>query len=384
MAADETVAPNYDIQINGVSIDVGIRQFIRRVEYESSDGMADIAKITAINPDGVLSEAKVFQPGNEISIYMGYGSALKHIGRVGLVKQRPRFPEDGMPMLNVVGYTRDHEMMDNAPEKSKKVKGKGGRHYKQAPYSDAVIDRAIDYGFIPQVDHTSGFFNFVQKVGLRDYEFVQGLSNLTGFVFWVDGDEKGKWTLHFKDPTQLKEQDTEYTFQYNAGDFTSLLSFTPEMLIKDFDTKIKVQAKNTQDGLLKTFEIEESNDASPDVKVIGDPTGELDKPYSTASDIKIYIGDFSFDIIGTKQFKTDQEVLLWARQWFRRMRENFILASGKLIGTEDIMARQTHTLKGVGKAYDGKYYFSRVRHIVADDVGYVIEFNARKVVPPVA
>lgn len=384
MAASETINPNYDIQVNGVSIPFGIRQFIKRVEYESADGMADVAKIIATNPDDVLSNAKVFQPGNEISIYMGYGSQLKHIGRVGLVKQRPQFPQDGMPMLTAVGYTRDHEMMDNAPEKSKKQKGKGGRHYREAPYSEAVFDRASDYGMSPDIDTTKGVFNYVQKVGLKDYEFVQGLANLTGFIFWVDGDENGVWTLHFRDPERLQEQDREFTFNYKLGDLSSILSFTPEMLIKDFDTKIKVQTKALKTGLLEEFEIEESNDASPDVEAAGDPTGEIDKPYSTASDIKLYIGDFSFDFIGSKKFRTSQEVLLWARQWFRRMRENFILANGKLIGTEELMARQTHTLKGLGTGYDGKYYFTRVRHIVSDTDGYICEFNARKVVPPVA
>lgn len=380
---DATLAPDYDIQVNGKSIDVGVRQLIQRVEYESTDGIADMAKITAINPDNALGNAKTFQPGNELSIFMGYGGELKHVGRVFLVKQRPQFPSSGMPMLNVVGYTKDHKMMDHAPEKSKKEGGKGGRFYKEAAYSDAVTDRANDYQMTPDVDPTQGAFNFIQKVGLKDYEFVQGLANLTGFVFWVDGDENGKWTLHFKDPETLQEQERELTFKYNQGDMSGLLSFQPEMLIKGFDTKIKVQVKDYKSGKLMESEVEETSEQAPDIQDTGDPSEVLDKSYSTASDMKIYVGDYSFDIISNKKFKTDAEVLAWAKQWFRRQRENFILAKGTTIGVEDLMARQIHNFEGLGEGYDGKYYFTRVRHICSSSEGYLCEFDVRKVVPTV-
>lgn len=383
---DATLAPDYDIQINGKSIDVGVRQLIQRVEYESTDGLADVAKVMAINPDNALGNAKTFQPGNEMSIFMGYGGELKHVGRVFLVKQRPQFPTDGMPILNVVGYTKDHKMMDNAPEKSAKVAGKGGRPYKQALHSDAVIDRAYDYGMVAEVDPTSITADFVQKVGMKDYEFVQGLANLTGFIFWVDGDEKGVWTLHFRDPDKTKTsdfQERELTFKYNQGDLSGLLSFQPEMLIKGFETKIKVQAKDYKSGKMMETEVEETGQKSPDIQDTGDPSETLDEPYSTASDMKLYVGDYSFDIISNKKFKTDAEVLAWAKQWFRRQREQFIMAKGTTIGVEDLMARQIHNFEGLGTGYDGKYYFTKVRHICSASDGYICEFDVRKVVPPV-
>ena len=380
---DATLGPDYDIQINGVSIDVGVRQFIKRVEYESTDGMADVAKVSLINPDNMVVNAKTFAPGNEMSIFMGYGTQLKHIGRVFLVKQRPQFPTDGMPVLNVVGYTKDHKMMDNAPEKSKKVGGKGGRFYKDAAYSDAVTDRANDYGMTPDVDPTTGVVNFIQKVGLKDYEFVQGLANLTGFVFWVDGDENGVWTLHFKDPATLQEQERELTFRYNQGDLSGLLSFEPEMLIKGFDTKLKVSVKDFKSGKIMETEVEETNNQSPDVQDTGDPSATLGAEFTTASDVKLYVGDFSFEAIANKKFKTEAEIVEWAKQWFRRQRENFILAKGKTIGVEDLMARQIHVFDGLGEGYDGKYYFTKVRHIQSDTDGYVCEFDVRKVVPTV-
>lgn len=387
MAAPDTSAPNYALEVNNTPVAKGVKQLIKKVEFESTDGMADVMKLTCINPENQLTNAKIFQPGNEIFLWMGYGSDLRPIGRAIIAKHRPDFPTDGMPMLQVVGYTKDHKMMDNAPEKAKAAKGKHGRLYKDEKYSEAVKTIAASgfYKMDADVDDTpEASQNFIQKVGLKDYDFVQGLANLTGFIFWVDGDATGKWTLHFKNPETLKEGDKEYKFEYNFGDLTSILSFQPEMLIRDLETKIKVQCKNTKTGKLVEFDIEEDNNQSPDVEASGDPTGEIKGAYTTASDIKIYIGDFSFEMIGNRKFRDASEVQNWARQWFRRNREQFIIGSGRLIGVEDLMARQIHDLSGLGQGYDGKYYFTKVRHIQSEEDGYVCEFSARKVVPAVA
>lgn len=385
----ETSNPGYAIEIGpkgaGKAIGTGLRQLIQKIEYESTDGMADMAKITLINPANALTELKAFQPGNELAIWFGYGSKanLKYVGRVIIAKHRPEFPEDGMPKLVVIGYTKDHKMMDNAPEKSKAGSKHQGRTHKDKKYSDVVKDIGeISYKMTADVDPTpEAPQNFVHKVGLTDYDFVQGLSNITGFVFWVDADQSGQWILHFKNPETLKEQDRELQFFYNQGDLSTLLSFKPELLIRDLQTKVKVQAKNAKSGKLIEFEVEEDNDQSPDVEAAGDLTGKIGGNYTTASDIKLFIGDFSFDIIGNRKFKNDEDAKLWARQWFRRHREQFILASGKVIGMEELMARQTHKLLGLGQGYDGRYYFTKVKHIFSQEEGYVCEFSVRKVVP---
>lgn len=382
----DTSAPNYDLEIDGTFIGDGVRQMIQKVEYESADGMADVARIHCVNPEFALTDAKTFAPGNEMSLYMGYGQALKHIGRVIIAKQRPEFPEEGMPKLVVIGYTKDHKMMDNAPEKSKAAAGKHGRIHKNKKYSEAVeeIAQSQYYKMTPDVDATpESPLEFVHKVGLKDFDFIQGLSNITGFIFWVDADSSGEWKLHFKDPEKLNEQEKKRKFYYNLGDMSSLLSFKPELLIRDLETKIKVQAKNTKTGKLIEFEVEESNDGSPDVQAKGNVTGKLDKGYTTASDIKLFIGDFSFDLVGNRKFKDAADAQSWAKQWFRRNREQFILASGRTIGVEDLMARQTHALEGLGIAYDGDYYFTKVKHVIDITDGYVCEIAARKVVPPV-
>lgn len=374
--------PAFAIEVEGKETIVGVTQLIQRVEYESADGIADVARLTAVNPDFIVSNAKVFQPGNEMSIFMGYGSDLQHVGRVIIAKNRPTYPQNAMPTIQIVGYTKDSKMMDNAPEGSKKKGGKGGRGFKDVKFSDAVRERAGDYDFETDIDDTpDAEHGFWQKPGLSDYEFVKGLSNITGFVFWVDGDDDGIWTLHFKDPEQLTEQEETFTFKYNLGDLSSLLSFQPELLIKGFQTKIAVKVKDIKTGRILEAEVEEENDDAPDVSAETEPTAELEGDHTTASDIKLFINDFSFEVTANRRFKTEAEIIAWAQQWFRRQRENFVLARGRLIGVESLRARQVHAIEGIESGLEGDYYFTKVKHIFSNSDGYVIDFGARKVMP---
>lgn len=378
-----TLAPHFAVVINGTELQHGITQFIERVEYESVDGLADVARIRCTNPDFLLSNAKVFQLGNEMEIWMGYGPSLSLIGGARIARVKPNWPQSGMPTLSVVGYTKDVLMMDNAPPKSKKESGKGGRAYSKAKYSDAVKDRAEDpdYNFATDIDATpeSPRF-FIHKAGMSDYDFVRGLANLTGYYFWVDYD--GEWKLNFKEPGIVDTlQDEKFTFKYNLGDLSSLLSFSPEMLLQNNASKIQAQAKNPKNGKTLKVEFEETNDAAPDVEVQGDPDAELDADHTTASDVKLFLGDFSIDVVANRTFESEADLAAWAEQWFRRQRENFVMARGKTIGVESLRARQTHGIEGISSGLDGDYFFNKVKHIMDKSSGYTCDFSCRKVVP---
>ncbi len=372
----DTLAPKFGIVIGDRDVTENIGIYVKKVEYESADGMADVAKISCINPENLLSNVKIFQPGNELSLYYGYREPLQHVGRVVIFRQIPFYPENGTPTLEVTGYTKDSFMADNEPEKSKK------RVYKDMRYSDAIDSIASEYKFNADIDLTPDKpHRFIQKAGVNDYAFVQGIANITGYTFWVDGDANGNWTLHFKDPNNLSEQDKTYTFKYSDGDLSSLLSFRPELLIKGAKTKITAVVKNPLNGRVIKTEVEEENNQSPEIDARFDPIEEVKGEYTTASDIKLFFDNFSFEVVSDKRFKDEEELRNWVSQWFRRQRENFILSEGKCIGLETLMSRQIHNISGTSPAYDGQYYFSKVRHIITDSSGYFCNFNCRKVVP---
>jgi phage protein D len=377
MAYDD-LAPKYVLQVEGSELGSGITQFVDQVEYESADGMADMARITVTDPGGMLGDLKVFKPGGELDIWMGYGPNVSHVGRVILRRHRHSFPPDGDPSFQVEGYTLDALMMDNSPEEGKK------RRFPDLKFSEIVTEVALNYGFGElDIDETPdrpkrGRGRW-QKAGITDYQVVQGLANITGFYFWVDYlPDAGGWTLHFKDPAKVLESvdQPNHVFRYNDGDNSTLLQFYPELLIQGATTKLKVVFKNPKNGKRVVEEIEEEND-SPDIAFTGNEQEITEEETGKPTEIKVFLGEYSFDL-QPKRFSTSAEALQWARQWFRRNKENFILGEGMTIGAERLRARQFHTLENLTNTFSGKYYFSKVRHVLSASDGYMCTFNARK------
>ncbi len=423
----DTMAPDFSLKIDGNRLDESVRQLVQSVEYESCDGMADVMKIVINDTFDTSARmpvrtSKLFMPGKTLALFIGYGPRLRHVGSAIIRRIRPQFPSASAPTMEIVAYTADSMMAATGPEPLKETKklkkggtriknSKAGRRWKEAKYSDAVADRAEAYGFNTDIDPTpEAPTEFIQKANMTDYDFVKGLSNLTGFIFWVDGDSNGEWTLHFRDPQKMQQgdlQEKQYTFKYGDGDYSTLLSFEPELAIQDAITKLLVQTKDPITGQILQAKIEEENNDSAEPGIDpgnvnpdnrsndGDVVDKsLDQrsglslkgngmtgPIKTASDIKIYIDEFSFDVRANRRFRNEQELAGWAAQWFRRNRENFMLARGALLGVEDLRARQQHKLVGMGDPWDGLYYFSRVRHMLSTTQGYTIDFNGRLIVP---
>lgn len=399
--SDTAVAPAFVIEVNGIEIDLGVQQFVTSLEFESADGYADAAKIVLMNPDFVLTEKRIFQPGNEMSIWLGYSHDLIHVGRVKIAKYKPNWPEgDDMPMIEVIGYSKDHDMMDNEPSKTKPIPPSGnskaaklsakkknekrkaseGRHFKNATFADAVKTKAADYGFLSDVDPTPDSpHDFFQKAGLTDYQFVQGMANYTGFVFWVDGDAKGQWTLHFRDPEKdLVTQEKSFEFKYN-DEFASILSFDGEMKFAGVQSKITVETKNPLTGKVMQAEFEQ-NPATEDPLFVGDLLKNV-APGTTVDprEVLLVIGDLQVTAVTNKAFRTEKDLIFWAKQWFRRNAEQFVMGEGKIIGDPRVMSRQTHKLSGLGSQFSGNWYFTRVAHQLSADNGYVCDFTARRV-----
>lgn len=424
-------APDFRIAVQGSQVPAGIRQLVERVEYESSDGMADVMKVVFrdpryIPPKGLtakgplrglgaggsgsgsqlsIRDIKVFQPGNEMSLWLGYGTSLRHVGRVVIRKVRPNFPRDDIPSVEVIGYTKDSAMMDNAPQPpkekppkgKKKKKGETGRAFKNTTFADAVRQRASNYDFVLNVDDTPDVkspHSFFQKTGLTDYDFIKGIANITGYFFWVDGDEHGAWTLHFRNPAKLKKkvlQDKVYTFKYDQHNLSSLLDFEPEFALQGATTKLQARVKDPVTGKIFDATFEEENEETPDPLAVVPDDIELDiegnvlrGEYKTASSVKLFINDYSFQARTNRRFKNEAELIAWARQWYRRHRENFILSSGTIIGIENVMARQIHRIEGIGMGLDGEYFFSNVSHQLSNTSGYELHCTMRKVVPEIA
>jgi phage protein D len=376
------LAPAFDLQVNGINLGPDIMRAVTSVEYESSDGIADLLKIKIANVDAKLSSSKLWTAGNEVSLFGGYGDRTEFIGGVQIVEPKFFFPADAMPTIEIVGYTRDHAMMDDGPAKltdGKTRKQKNKRTWRNAQIREILEEKANVYGMDLDADDFSIGKSVTQKTGMSDYDLVKGLANLTGFVFWVDHDPLGTATLHFKKPESLPSyQDKAYRFRYSTSSLSTLLSFSPTYKFRGYRTALKVIVRNPLTG--KTFDEEVTDDSSEEIDTVfaGDVDDEVEGPLPPPTFAKIIVGEYSVTTMTRKAFSNAAEVKLWARNWFRRQRDNFVVGRGEVIGVSDLRARQTHEILGLGRLFDDQYEFVRVRHKFADS-GYRCEFSARKV-----
>lgn len=373
------MAPGFEVAIAGSRLGTKLSELVESIEYESVDGIADEARLTIMNPDYALSNSPLWQPGNELEIWFGYGHELGHVGRVIIVKPKPTFPESGTPTIQIKGYTKDQLMMRNAPALDKA----DTRNFEVDLISDAVervaSREAYHFDNLDIDQSPSNRFSSPQKSDMTDYNYIRGLANLLGWLFWVDYDEDTKWTLHFKNPETFHAQDVVYTFEHNRGNNSTLLSFDPELSLEGAVTKLQVQSRNpdTDESFIEEFT--EDLDA-PDSKYKGDPKKTIDEEHTTAGAVvKMFFGDYAIEIVSDKKFQSAAEMKLWAQQWFRRRREGFVTGRGTVIGVDTLRARQTHKLVLPSTALCGDYYFARVAHKFDSTSGYIVDFNARKV-----
>lgn len=395
------VAPQFKIQVEGQELSQDITQFINSVEYESSDVAIDKIKLVMANPDFVLTERKLFLPGNEIALWFGYDE-LKFIGRGIVIKPRPRFPNNDMATLEVTAYTKDYSMTQKKPtgpaRKSKpgrkteeerrlirlrKIKKSWGKAKISDVIKDIISRPNYDFKIVDNEGNSTidtspqSDINIYQMKDVTDFDMCIGLANMLGWYFWVDGTEDGKWLAHFKNQgTVEKAQTKKYKFVYNDGNLSSLLSFTPEMLFSDHYTTItaRITLKNGK-VVEKTFVTGES-DWSP---LAENERQRVDGKLGTPESIKLFVKDYSFDILNVDSVKTVSDLEWLVNAWIALHKNTFIVGKGTAIGVEDIFARQRHTLENLGTVYNGDYYFSRVRHKMDADNGYELDFHARKI-----
>jgi len=418
------MAPSFVISINNNKIDDNITRLIQSVEYDSADNIADMMKLQVSNPNSVISDQKLFQPGNIIKLWIGFGD-LEYIGAAIIEKTRPYFPSDGMRTIEVVAYSADRLLMRNAPDSSdelkpflsekeaqkkkerehkKKVRGapafKGKSWGEDTFYSDVVADKAEEYSFGVDVDETPnniiGPAGIIQKVGMTDYTFVAGIANELIWLFWVDMEEdETYWTLHLKDPDFISEiQDRKYTFRYDSitdgesevgkwsgSSATTLLSFEGEQLMGEGPTNLSVQVKNYKTGNLETFGIV-GDPAESSMEFTGIVDDSIEQPPGDSSEVSLSFGNVAVKVIADRQFQTAAHVKEWAEKWYQEHHRDYFSGGGTVRGpgVETLRAMQVHGMEGLGVMWSGDYYFTNVNHKVSSQDGYEVRWSGRKVV----
>jgi phage protein D len=413
----EDLAPFYVVKSNGIGLEADITKFIQSVEFESSVDLVDLLKIQVFNPGFVfnlggpdMTTQKVFQPGNEIDVWMGYGppSNKEYLGRAIIDKHMPRYPADGIPILELVGYDAAKLMMRESAEittaaKPKRKKGAKkdpiGTKYDKKTHSEMVEDKAQKYGFAEDVYPGSMKTDTLfQKKNMTDFQFVKGLAAINSMEFWVDYDiVQGKWVLHWKPPDYT--QRPLYVLDY-GHERAAIISCEAEYGLTGQITDLQVMywSYSKQEWVRVDQAVEVPG---PDVtfrKRAGAGTAQaprrqkgggrarairqnevINSEITNVEGLRLSAGGHSIDIVPHRRFKDAADAVAYSKRWLQARRDHFIILKGECVGIESLRARQKHTVNGLGDRLSGDYYFTSFRHKQSGGSQYRCEFAAHKV-----
>lgn len=359
-----------------------LSELIDNFSIEEDDNMATMAKIKFDNPEFVLSRRdSLLQPGTILMIEIGYGKKLFGQQRaVEIVRLLPNFPQDEKPTYHVQGYDGRQRLLDantlsdrgiDSGEKREVYGQLAGRFLKMT--DDQIVQR-ITVQFGMGYDSSGPIFSAkkrrtrVKKKTQSWWDFIQKIAKKNKSEAWVDYDFNfKKWILHIRerDPFVKPSLRLVYAGQGNRG---SLLSFAPKLDTIGQATSIKVLHF---DRRVKRNRIVYVGD-----KVQGPADNAIE---FEAAVIKLKVSGKMQHIFSTKPFKNKKDAQNFAEEYVRRNREDYIHATGKVIGTEILRPRQVHRIETGDKRFDGNYYLTQVTHSYPARGVYETSFVAFKV-----
>lgn len=368
------------------------------------------------NPDFLMSDSALFNPGAPLDVYMGYGDNTKFIGRGEIVRHRPSFPNDGVPTLTIKAYDISYKMGKpkskqsggNQPTKEGAGLHAGGEHRKGTV--GAIVRNIMrDYGIEPYVDSLvdGTLDDFAQERGKTDLDILRGMANVrSAWLYFAyepseSGPKIGRWGGHFILPASI-DQKKKYTFKWGQGPDSTLSSISIEFGIEAAVSTIETLIWNRKKGdwvaviVEDPLAVQKAKAKGGKAKVPtyiqsfsgpeygGDPGKLALETYKNADGLDsmtaagVEAGGFRFDIM-TSRLRDPAMALAFSKAWFLAHQDSMIVAEGSLIGLEDLHAGQIHRIEGVGQRYSGDYYFATVKHRWGQDTGYITSFTARKV-----
>jgi phage protein D len=222
--------------------------------------------------------------------------------------------------------------------------------------SDAVsqILGSSQYQFTPDVSSTSaGHFEKKHTLVQRgsDLEFVRRLARRNGFLFWVDSDDQGNSTAHFKPPVLSASPALNLDINIASNNLGALeLSWDVEHSTSVEASELNLNDKSQIDGSVSSSPLSPMGTQSL-LDITGDVrSGHVHAPVDDAGDLQA----------------RGQGALIEAGWFIRASGQTSVSALGDVLRANTIVQ-----LRGVGTRHSGNYYVASVRHTIDPSAHYM-------------
>ncbi len=348
------LAPEAVVKINGEKLSQ-YHLFFNDLKIDMTIDGTDIFSFTlsdAINLEFEPQHPELFNSGNEVEIYIGYANNANSKTPLPLLFKgiitaiNWNFSENNYLDITVEG--KDYSFLLMKHKSSDNGKQLNWDNISHSDIVEKIIKTYNSKFSTIKIESTEQIHYQVKYKEKNDYAFFTRLAKKNGFEFFIQKDE-----FYFRASQQIPND--EITLSYG----TEILSFTPEINIDKYVTKVKVFAPEIQAGK---------------EKIIGEaPNSFLSKIKSPSiKEILKSINNIEYEM--TANVKSVEEANRLAQLKFDELNSNLIKAELRCIGIPELKPGITIKLKGLGQRFSTHYYITQAVHNF-NDQGYEVTLN---------
>lgn len=326
-------APEFDVKIQGFSLEADVRGAVADLTVETSVETAGMATLRLHDPNLTLIDSALFEPGKAIDIQLGYANELQQVFVGEITAVQPDFPATGAPSLFITAYDKSHRMRHNSP----------ARFTFTAMNDAAIVTRiALDNQLIPVVvPSIMPPRESVQQTG-SDWALLKELADRNGYDVYVTGSE-----LHFRPPLPA-DNIVVLRRGKNLSSFAPRLSTSNQSLF---------QIVRGYDPLLDQAIVS----VLSSVSLASDLDGIVERLGSAAIE---QLKGMGRRIVRDQPAGSFIEATVLAKVALSRLLDGFYEARGACVGNPLMRAGAFIEVAGVGRRYSGRFRLSKVTHTI--------------------
>jgi uncharacterized protein len=347
--------PAFEVKLANRPAGQEVIRDIMSVTYKDSVADVDSFELTINNWDAETlafkySDLRLFDPGKQLDLSIGYQGQLRKVITGEITSLRPTFPSGGGSTLAVSGLNVLHRFRTKQESHSYLNK------------TDSQVAKEIAGRLKVDIDAPGRSdeprFRYLLQNNQYDIMFLMERARRIGYeITVVEGSAKPK--LKYQPSTATSRP----TYRLSYG--KSLIEFQPELTTANQVGKVTVRGWDN----VKKQKIEYTATRSEiRTKGVGGKGGQKEIDKAIAGKV---------EVVATKPVESQAEARKLAIEILDGIAKEMVKGRGSVPGLPDIRAGTVLEIDGLGDRFSGRYYVTGTTHTIGGG-GYTTQFDCRR------
>jgi phage protein D len=373
--------PTFEVRIEGRELPPQVIRDVMEVTYKDSVNEIDSFELKINNWDadtlafkyvGLPNElrarttdqrsslAQIFDPGQELKLFMGYNNNVRLMIEGQITALEPDYPASGSPTLTVRGLNVLHTFRKKQHTWSWRDKTDSdiAKELGRNQVSDdrpglgvrVVVDDAVN-------DEAPEDFIFMNNQ--YDIVFLLERARRHGYSLYLRRNERtGERLLHYGYADAQRIRDVTYELIWGR----SLIQFRPTLTTANQISRVTVRGWNRQ-----------TKRAIEGTAKLGDRGLNINDDQTAVARAV----EGRHEVIVNRPVFTQPQARAMARDILRNQLKEMVKATGSTVGLPDLRAGRKVLVKNLGQRFSGEYFVTGSTHTI-NDGGYITRFEARR------